>query len=682
ASKMYSSILAFARTLEKGDKVIFYFSGHGVGDKSGNNYLLGYDGNKDAPEMFSVNINQIKTMLKEKQPAEICLIIDACRSYVKRDGRDAGKTYKTNINTGKGVRIQELADMKPNFTPVDNTAAANKTIVKTIYAASEGQQSFERKDKNNGAFTYYLTYLVDQPNSAMDVDMNKDGIISIEDMVAFADNRITDYCQRSGLPEMNPVYQTDGGIAYQPFALFKFNAEETVKKQKEQKTAEPIFQYDMDAELAKIKKYEADLSYLNEQLPVYKAQDLEKDKIKIDELDQTDLTSWKQAKAQHEELKKKQAEEERKQRIAEEKRIEFERLQKEYNETIGRIDKINDLNEKYFALERLRASINSAKYSEAKQRILPLLEPVYQRIKTAKEKQDAEIQSLQAKFEKDLSEMEEMKNTDLPDNVKQKYLSSFKSKWLDYAGKIQDRNLVKSFNALLSLNIPLPKNSNKIFDLGGGVKIEMVYIEGGSFDMGSNDGESNERPVHRVTLDGYYIGKYEVTQEQWEVVMGNNPSYFEGKKLPVEEVSWNDCQEFIRKLKQQTGMNFRMPTEAEWEYAARGGQSFEYAGSNNLGEFGWCSINTHSVGEKKANAYGLYDMSGNVWELCQDWYSDNYYSNSPTNNPQGPSSGSYRVLRGGGWDGTDYSCRVAFRFYDGPSGGGYAVGFRLLLSAE
>ena len=217
-----------------------------------------------------------------------------------------------------------------------------------------------------------------------------------------------------------------------------------------------------------------------------------------------------------------------------------------------------------------------------------------------------------------------------------------------------------------------------------GVSFEMVYVEGGTFDMGAtteqgSDAESDEKPVHSVTLDGYYIGKCEVTQELWEAVMGSNPSYFKGAQNPVESVSWNDCQNFIKKLNSLTGRTFRLPTEAEWEYAARGGNKsrhYKYSGSGNIGYVAWYYKNsgstTHAVGTQTANELGIYDMSGNVCEWCSDWYGG--YSAGSQTNPQGPSSGSARVLRGGSW--SDYAryCRVSYRYcgdpYDSYDGGG------------
>ncbi|WP_442902146.1 SUMF1/EgtB/PvdO family nonheme iron enzyme [Flexistipes sp.] len=191
--------------------------------------------------------------------------------------------------------------------------------------------------------------------------------------------------------------------------------------------------------------------------------------------------------------------------------------------------------------------------------------------------------------------------------------------------------------------------------------LHMVYVLGGCYQMGDifgDGGEDDEKPVHEVCIDDFYIGKYEVTQGQWEKIMGYNPSFFDdGDRYPVENVSWNGVQGFIEELNSQSGKNFRLPTEAEWEYAARsGGKRQKYAGGNNVDAVAWYDDNSgdrpHPVGQKEPNDLGIYDMSGNVWEWVSDWYEDDYYAQSPRNNPTGPSSSSYslRVLRGG-----DYS---------------------------
>ena len=223
-----------------------------------------------------------------------------------------------------------------------------------------------------------------------------------------------------------------------------------------------------------------------------------------------------------------------------------------------------------------------------------------------------------------------------------------------------------------------------------GVSFEMVEVRGGTFRMGAtseqgSDAWDDEKPVHSVTLSEYYIGKTEVTQALWKAVMGSNPSSFKGDNLPVECVSWNDCQEFIRKLNSLTGQKFRLPTEAEWEFACRGGNNsrgYKYSGSNYIDNVAWYDGNsgkkTHPVGTKLPNELGIYDMTGNVWEWCSDWYGRKYSSGAQTN-PKGPYDGSYRVDRGSSWDGNARCYRSSGRFCNSPGHYRYCHGFRLSL---
>lgn len=230
----------------------------------------------------------------------------------------------------------------------------------------------------------------------------------------------------------------------------------------------------------------------------------------------------------------------------------------------------------------------------------------------------------------------------------------------------------------------LPRSNETI--TVNGVSFVMVGVEGGTFTMGatSEQGEKNEKPAHQVTLSTFSIGETEVTQELWQAVMGSNPSNFKGAKRPVENVSWEDCQTFIIKLNQLTGKNFRLPTEAEWGYAARGGnrsKGYKYAGSNIIDDVAWDIYNsgrqTHDVGTKRANELGLYDMAGNVEEWCGDWY-DGYSSGSQTN-PKGPSSSPGRVRRGGSSNDNAVDCRVSSRFYYSSSYRAGYLGLRLAL---
>ncbi len=231
-----------------------------------------------------------------------------------------------------------------------------------------------------------------------------------------------------------------------------------------------------------------------------------------------------------------------------------------------------------------------------------------------------------------------------------------------------------------------------------GVSFTMIPVEGGTFTMGTtseqgSDADSDEKPTHSVTLSSYMIGETEVTQALWEAVMGSNPSRFKGTTKPVEQVSWNDCQTFISKLNSLTGKRFRLPTEAEWEYACRGGnksKGYKYSGSNNIDDVAVYTKNsydkgssspdygTHAVKTKRPNELGIYDMSGNVWEWCSDWKGS--YSSSSQTNPTGAASGARRVLRGGSWYYNARGCRSSGRGDITPGYSDYDLGLRLVLS--
>jgi len=235
--------------------------------------------------------------------------------------------------------------------------------------------------------------------------------------------------------------------------------------------------------------------------------------------------------------------------------------------------------------------------------------------------------------------------------------------------------------ATLDESVVLQKDPSSVHS----TTIDVVFVEGGTFRMGG-DGQFDEKPIHKVRVSAFEIGKYAVTQRQWKEVMGNNPSNFRGDNLPVDQVSWHDVQEFIQKLNRKGGTDvYRLPTEAEWEFAARGGMlscSSPYSGGSAHAEVAWSSENsgktTHAVGTKLPNELGIYDMSGNVWEWCQDWYDKEYYVNAPTANPARPSSGSYRVLRGGSWLDSPSYCGVSVRSLNNPGIRNSGNGFRLV----
>ena len=222
----------------------------------------------------------------------------------------------------------------------------------------------------------------------------------------------------------------------------------------------------------------------------------------------------------------------------------------------------------------------------------------------------------------------------------------------------------------------------KVYTVNG-VSFKMIAVKGGTFQMGSDDGYEWEKPVHQVTLSDYYIGETEVTQELWTAVMGSNPPKFTGNmQRPVEMVSWNDCQTFISKLNELTGETFRLPTEAQWEYAARGGnksKGYIYSGSDAIDVVAWYNINsggmTHPVKTKVPNELGIYDMTGNVYEWCSDWKGS--YSSAAQTDPTGPATGSARVIRGGGWGSDATYCRVASRGSSTPTFSYTSLGLRL-----
>ena len=234
-----------------------------------------------------------------------------------------------------------------------------------------------------------------------------------------------------------------------------------------------------------------------------------------------------------------------------------------------------------------------------------------------------------------------------------------------------------------------------VVDLPGGARLEMVHVAGGTFTMGNNERRGLKvnyeasQPEHRVTVGDYFIGRYEVTQSQWTAVMGDNPSRFRSAdgsadSLPVEQVSWMAAQQFCTLLSQMTGRRFRLPTEAEWEYAARGGafsHNTPFAGAPAAASVGWYCVNsdghTHPVGRMKANELGLYDMCGNVLEWCSDWMAP--YSAAEADNPQGPSDGESRVLRGGHFNSTSPGCTVYDRAWYLPTGSYEYYGLRLVM---
>lgn len=253
---------------------------------------------------------------------------------------------------------------------------------------------------------------------------------------------------------------------------------------------------------------------------------------------------------------------------------------------------------------------------------------------------------------------------------------------------IEKTLVVLLFNICIAICFSMPLIAQED-ELSKIINIPMVEVQGGIFAMGCTNEQGNDcyAGVHNnVMLNSYSIGKYEITQAQWKVVMGKNPSHFSDcDECPVEMVSWNAAQEFIKKLNQLTGKSYRLPTEAEWEFAARGGtlsKGYKYAGSDNISTVAWCVYNndgkTHPVGQKLPNELGLYDMSGNVWEWCSNWKGEDDASNQT--NPQGPVDGVFKLLCGGGWQNKETHCKVSNRTFNAPTHYGNQYGLRLVLT--
>ena len=225
--------------------------------------------------------------------------------------------------------------------------------------------------------------------------------------------------------------------------------------------------------------------------------------------------------------------------------------------------------------------------------------------------------------------------------------------------------------------------------ISNSIGMKLIYIPAGEFMMGSpsdDDDRGDIESLHRVRISkGFWMGITEVTQRQWKAVMDSNPSYFKGDDLPVVDISWNDAVEFCRKLSRREGRQYCLPTEAQWEYACRAGSSSTYSFGDDvsqIGDYVWYETNcggAQPVGQKKPNAFGLYDIHGNAWEWCQDWYGKDYYSVGPAVDPTGPSSGKTRVLRGGGWSHSAYYCRVAYRHNYSPYYRDFNGGLRVVL---
>ena len=307
-------------------------------------------------------------------------------------------------------------------------------------------------------------------------------------------------------------------------------------------------------------------------------------------------------------------------------------------------------------------------------------------LKTAEQKREEE----RKRAEKELAE----KKNRLVDSARKAYADEdfpLAKKYVDELLALDPKNLhYLQFRDFIQQQLdaipPTLKAGDRKIWTADGIEYAFRWCPPGTFTMGSpssEPGRYDDETQHSVTLTrGFWMLETQVTQAMWQSVMGNNPSYFKGDQNPVEQVSWGECQDFCRQLSSKLSGKVSLPTEAQWEYACRAGTTGAYAG--DLDAMAWYGSNsgdkTHPVGQKKPNAWGLYDMHGNVWEWCSDWYGKDYYTESPTSDPTGPDSGSDRVNRGGSWDSIAGDCRSASRNYRGPGNRNPYLGFRIVLA--
>ncbi|MBP7652294.1 caspase family protein [Candidatus Dependentiae bacterium] len=437
AAKIMRNINDFSRAVKAGDNVLFFFSGHGVGDDKGNNYLLAYDGNRDLPEKFgSLPLVNIKNYLKKNNPEEIVMIIDACRTFEVLKGRNKGQEIKSYFNTGAGIDAQKNLEAKENRKNA-------QTVIKMIYACAEGQQSFERHEKNNGAFTYYFTYPIETKNSGIknainDNDLNNDGIVTIEELTVFAKSRLEEYCRGNNLNEMNPVFSIEGGVMSGHTKLFKFDNSATVNAMQSSavnKTKDILFSYDESDALSKINSMKLDSNALDDDIPEYTPK-YSKTKLEAalnSAASTQDIFSWEEILDRQKEIETQINEEEERAAFHKSKKQYFIKSKQMYSDIINKINKSKSIDEKYSALVKFKNEINSEKrFEDITSKIMMLIEPVFNEVKTAKNKKDAVYREFSNKLSADLSEIEKMLKTDLQKNIKLNFVSAFKDKWSDY----------------------------------------------------------------------------------------------------------------------------------------------------------------------------------------------------------------------------------------------------------
>ena len=621
----YSNIVTMVpRWLEDAkpeDDVLIAFSGHGITEK-GEAYLLPSTARYGSLELTAVSLALVRQWLEACRAERKILVVDACHSGAGKDAPGMSDAFGRELARGKGfVKLASCgADQKSN----------------------EDEKLESVVGKGHGVFTYYLAAGLEGKG-----DYDRDGRVNVDEAYRYAFARTAGWARGKGLRQ-DPM--KSGSVTGVMTIGYYRSLEEL---QRERQAAESRMK-ELTAESGRAGTDAA-------RKAIAEAWAKEREALRVIEARLRELESGA---------------------------TDAEGAIEQYRVAVANVQSI----ESELAAKRRTYTATSA-----------IVRTLAQRLAEAKAQKERCRQvacaPLLAKLKALQSQREAMAREMLPTHPKMKQIG-------EQIGSVA-KELV-AVGGVLPSGISRPLLD---LDLGGGVMMRLVYIPAGTFMMGGDqspeqvarlgegqaDWYQDEHPQHRVRItQGFYLGATEITQAQYEAVMGKNPSHFKGKDNPVEQVSWNEAAEFCKKLSEKTGQIVRLPTEAEWEYACRAGTTTPFHTGETIstdqanydgnsvygnGRKGPYRKKTLAVGSFAPNAWGLYDMHGNVWEWCGDWYDSGYYGKSHAADPQGPRTGEPRVLRGGSWNGYPWRCRSAFRHAAGPSRGN-DLGFRVVVGVS
>ena len=606
-----------AREARPDDLFVLAFSGHGAASGR-ENYLLTYYSEMGALTDTALRLSRVKQLIEAVPCRQKLVILDACRN---------------DPNGGKGDEPNFLSETFAKGIAVKAKSGSQSEVVATLFSCSLGERSFEWPAKERGFFSWYLE------QGLKGAAANSAGKIILNSLVAYLQGAVPDGVHRVlGVDRQQNPYVIMEGADPGNWLLARVPGPDMGAAIKEEQ--------DQLERLQRREKEPAASERQRQQIETEAATEEAAQKKKLQELDDR-IRSMQERLGTPMPLagdsldsllamlKEKEAEEER--------LLKLRRQQEE-----ARKRREEDRRKREEELRRLEAGKKANKWGE---------------------------------FQEDVKKYKHIISSKYGKGLEDAAWNQLVSKHVIGSASITPGDL-----ASLERTV-----SKKIY----GAYIEpvtgmrFVYVPGGCYQMGCGDWTSecddDEKPVHEACVDGLWMGKYEVTQVQWKTVMGENPSFFKkGDSYPVENVTWNDAQEFIMKLNSRNGVDtFRLPTEAEWEYACRsGGEPEKFAGGEDINRVAWCDGNsagsTHPVGAKMPNSLGLFDMSGNVWEWCEDWYLRDAYPKHTRNNPVVDAFGSDRVYRGGAWDSLPSLIRCARRDGNTPGYGYHRLGLRLV----